>query len=152
MKNKAQVALEYLMTYGWALIAILIVVAVLFAIGILSPNPYQGATCRGFGKMGFIDVAASGTNNYFKITLANGSGADIPSGNATLYLDADKDGIYESSVSTTSKWRGSDLYTFEITTAAFNAGERYSVNVKIVFTPRNRLQQEETAMCSGIAS
>jgi len=150
--KKGQVALEYLMTYGWALIAILIVVAVLFALGILSPNPYQGATCRGFGRIGFIDVAASGTNNYFKIMLANGSGEDILTGDATLYLDADRDGIYESSASNTSIWRGSTVYTFNITTTAFTAGLRYSVNVKIVYTPRGRMQQEETAICSGIAS
>ena len=41
MKNKrAQAALEYLMTYGWALVIIAIVAAALFAMGIINPATY----------------------------------------------------------------------------------------------------------------
>jgi len=38
MERKGQSALEYLMTYGWALVTVVIVVAALFAFGIFNPS------------------------------------------------------------------------------------------------------------------
>ena len=85
--EKGQAALEYLMTYGWALIAILIIAAVLFALGILNPETYQAGTCRGFGKIGYFDHSGRATDNEFEIILGNGSGGDIAANNATVYID-----------------------------------------------------------------
>lgn len=34
MRNKAQTAMEYLMTYGWAILIIIVVVAALYAMGV----------------------------------------------------------------------------------------------------------------------
>ena len=36
MKNKGQTAMEYLMTYGWAILIIIVVVAALYAMGVFS--------------------------------------------------------------------------------------------------------------------
>ena len=36
MRNKAQTAMEYLMTYGWAILIIIVVVAALYAMGIFT--------------------------------------------------------------------------------------------------------------------
>jgi hypothetical protein len=43
MKNKGQTAMEYLMTYGWAILIIIVVVAALYAMGIF--NIKGGVTC-----------------------------------------------------------------------------------------------------------
>ena len=149
--KKAQVALEYLMTYGWALIAIVIIAAVLFAIGILNPEAYQAGTCRGFGKIGYFSHVADASNLEFKIILGNGSGADIAKENATVSIDVDQDGTFDNSTTNSTQWRGAELYTFTLDTSGFTQGERYTVDVKIVFTPENGLEQEETAVCTGIA-
>jgi hypothetical protein len=149
--EKGQAALEYLMTYGWALIAILIVAAVLFAIGILNPESYQTGTCRGFGKIGYFDHSADDSANEFKIILGNGSGGNILSNNATVYLDSDRDGSYEDSTSNSSEWGGSEFYTFTLSSTDFRRGERYIVDIWIIFEQENGLEKEETAVCSGIA-
>jgi len=39
---KGQTALEYLITYGWAIIVILVVLAVLWYYGIFTPSKWQG--------------------------------------------------------------------------------------------------------------
>jgi len=39
MKNKAQTAMEYLMTYGWAILIIIVVVAALYSLGVFSVKP-----------------------------------------------------------------------------------------------------------------
>ncbi len=47
MKRKAQAAMEYLMTYGWAILIIVVVIAALYAMGVFkqkSTVPYTGFT------------------------------------------------------------------------------------------------------------
>jgi len=43
--RRAQSAMEYLMTYGWAILVIIIVIAVLFYIGILNPTNVAPDSC-----------------------------------------------------------------------------------------------------------
>ena len=47
---RAQAAIEYLMTYGWAILIIAVALAVLFSLGIFNPNQYtakaQAGTCQ----------------------------------------------------------------------------------------------------------
>ena len=156
MRAKGQAALEYLMTYGWALVVIIIVVAALFALGILSPATYQGSTCRGFGKIGYSDHAFDASD--FNITLYNGTGADILSGNATVYVDCDNDGTYEINKATTASWRGSTSYTFNIDASgnadcngsSWSTGDTYNMEVKITYTPRGKFTKTETARCTGV--
>ena len=48
---KGQTAVEYLMTYGWAILIILIVAGVLAYYGIFAPAGFLGPTARGFGQI-----------------------------------------------------------------------------------------------------
>ncbi len=48
--KKAQAAMEYLMTYGWAIIIVIIVAAALYAMGLFNPGAQAIAT--GFGNLG----------------------------------------------------------------------------------------------------
>ena len=48
MKMKAQTAMEYLMTYGWAILIVIIVGAALYALGIFNPATYTQSTATGF--------------------------------------------------------------------------------------------------------
>ncbi len=48
--KKAQAAMEYLMTYGWAIIIVIIVAAALYAMGLFSPGQQSIAT--GFNNLG----------------------------------------------------------------------------------------------------
>jgi len=48
---KGQTAIEYLMTYGWAILIILIVAGVLAYYGIFAPSGFLAPTARGFGQL-----------------------------------------------------------------------------------------------------
>lgn len=148
---KGQAALEYLMTYGWALIAILIIAAVLFALGILNPETYQAGTCRGFGQIGYFDHSADAGDNEFTIILGNGSGSHIAANNATVYIDTDRDGSNDDSVSNSDKWGGSEFYTFVLNDNDLTEGQRYIIDVTIIYEKDDGLEKKETAICSGIA-
>ena len=44
--QKAQSAMEYLMTYGWAILIIAIVLAALFSLGIFSSGGLTDGSCK----------------------------------------------------------------------------------------------------------
>ncbi len=54
--KRGQAALEFLMTYGWAIMAIVIVGAALFALGFFSPQIFAaGKGCLGFSALSYVD-------------------------------------------------------------------------------------------------
>ncbi len=67
---KGQGALEYLMTYGWALLVIVVVGAALFALGILNPGTYTQSRCNGFQYFTFQDQKME--SNGYTIEIING--------------------------------------------------------------------------------
>jgi len=50
--KKAQSAMEYLMTYGWAILIVIIVAAALYALGVFNPATFTGRTATGFQVIG----------------------------------------------------------------------------------------------------
>ena len=69
LDRKTQSALEYLMTYGWAILIIVIVAAVLYSLGIFSPSSSIGTTVTGFS--GFQTTATCAPNGTMVIQLVN---------------------------------------------------------------------------------
>ncbi len=52
---RGQAALEFLMTYGWVLVIIVIAGAALYSMGILNPSTYMKKGCVGFEKIHYKD-------------------------------------------------------------------------------------------------
>src|SRR3989338_6031106 len=74
MKNKGrkgQGALEYLMTYGWALLIIVVVGAALYSLGVLNPATYTQSSCAGFQYLSFRDQRLNTTD--YSIEVLNGN-------------------------------------------------------------------------------
>jgi len=70
MKNKAQSAMEYLMTYGWAILIVIVVVAALYSMGVFSTK--GGVPCSPcFSNFAFVDYAAVATDDGV-LKLTNG--------------------------------------------------------------------------------
>jgi hypothetical protein len=77
MSMKAQSAMEYLMTYGWAILIVIIVAAALYALGIFNPATYTQSTAVGF--QGF-QVPTGGwqvNDTTVTVVLKNMAGANI---------------------------------------------------------------------------
>ena len=65
---KSQAAMEYLMTYGWAILVIAVVLAALYSLGIFNPNTFapkaSAGSCeivRPFGPGTTTDIHLEGT-------------------------------------------------------------------------------------------
>jgi len=56
MMKKGQTAMEYLMTYGWAILIVIVVVAALYSMGVFTVSP--GVPCSPcFSAFAFVDYA-----------------------------------------------------------------------------------------------
>jgi len=82
--KKAQAALEFLMTYGWAILVVMIVIGALSYFGVLSPTMLlperctlpMGLYCKNF-KLTYYDPVYGGTNSTVYLQLENGMGKGI---------------------------------------------------------------------------
>ncbi|MCK4531472.1 MAG: hypothetical protein KAT94_01270, partial [Candidatus Aenigmarchaeota archaeon] len=69
--KKAQSAMEYLMTYGWAILIVIIVAAALYALGVFNPATFTGRQATGFQVIGAPsdwDLASTGS---LKLKMSN---------------------------------------------------------------------------------
>ena len=151
MNRRGQSAVEYLTTYGLALVAIVIIVGALFALGILNPLSYQTDTCRGFVKLQYRDHGAS-SNGDFSLTLRNGSGKTISAGAAKVSIDCDLDGVPDADANNSTAWGASREkdYTFTAScTSTFSANDPYEVDLNLTYTPGSGFTKTESATCVG---
>jgi len=87
MKRKAQAAMEYLMTYGWAILIIVVVIAALYAMGVFkTKSTVPCSPC--FGYFAYVDHSADTLvlrNGPKEVNISAGSGdqsgCTFPSGN-----------------------------------------------------------------------
>lgn len=78
-RAKGQIALEYLVTYGWAFLVIFAVIAIMFATGLFSPNAYSTQECAFQPDIPctsfiFYQTNAGSSQSTITYRLANGLG------------------------------------------------------------------------------
>jgi hypothetical protein len=85
MNRRAQSALEYLLTYGWAILIVIIVGASLYALGVFNPGTFTGKRVTGFTQFQILDHKVGDTNATVTIFLGNrlGKTVSLTSINAT---------------------------------------------------------------------
>jgi hypothetical protein len=75
-KIKSQAAMEYLMTYGWAILIIALSLAVLYSLGVLNPETLKPQLCS-LSPPFYCSDQYLDTNGFLTLTIAQGSGSDI---------------------------------------------------------------------------
>ena len=142
MAMKAQAAMEYLMTYGWAILIVIIVAAALYALGVFNPATWTGDRATGFTNIGAPasgawKVSAAGTPS-FQVNLKN----NLPS---RIDITADTQVLIGSTNCTSVQANDVDLstqnvtvgignsFTIKATCASLTAGSAYTANVQIAY-------------------
>ncbi len=74
--QRSQSALEYMMTYGWAILIIVIVAGVLYSFGVFNPSSSASATITGFSGLGSVQATCQNSNGLV-ILLGNNLGKTI---------------------------------------------------------------------------
>ena len=75
--KKSQAALEFLMTYGWAILVVLVAVGALAYFGVLSPEKFLPSKCMLQPGIGCLDFKA--TSTVVTVYIQNALGYDISS-------------------------------------------------------------------------
>ncbi len=77
MKNKkGQAAMEFLMTYGWAILVVLAAIAALAYFGVLSPDKFLPNKCNFPSGFGCVDFVGSAATDDITLVMQNGAGFD----------------------------------------------------------------------------
>ena len=77
MNRKSQAALEFIMTYGWAILVVLVAIGALAYFGVLSPDRFLPAKC--ILQSGIMCVDHKVTPAIITVRITNSLGYDISS-------------------------------------------------------------------------
>jgi len=137
--KKGQAALEFLMTYGWAILVVLVAIGALAYFGVLSPDKFLPNKCTlpaGIACSDFkVSAGATPTTGTADIVLRNGMGFDIGgavSPNEFKVTVGDCTGDYTSASSVVLA-NGAQT-TFAVTGCSVTAGSKFSGDVNVTYT------------------
>ena len=160
--KKGQAALEYLMTYGWAILIIAIVAAALYATGILNPATWVGTRSTGFSTIGISTWQYTATNGEFLTTFQNNAGQRINVTNITY--DENRDGVTDAYcdhstglncgavLGTNSVLGPGATLGSNVTVSIITAGDTYTVSVNIVYLNAQGSARIDQGTLSGRAT
>tara|TARA_Y100000034_G_scaffold133874_1_gene200741 strand:+ start:596 stop:1048 length:453 start_codon:yes stop_codon:yes gene_type:complete len=75
VRKKGQAAMEFLMTYGWAILVVLVAIGALAYFGVLNPGNFLPSSCTVQPGIGCDDFKITATNA--QLILRNGMGDDF---------------------------------------------------------------------------
>ena len=151
MKTKAQSALEYMMTYGWAILIIVIVAAVLYSMGIFNPSAASGNTSSGFGGFSVTSYSCSASKGI-SVTFGNNIGYTITPSATPLVLSSSGLASGVSLSSTASPVVPGGTFTVKNGSAApcGTAGSKYSLEFTFSYLDsQNNLHYNTTGTVQG---
>ena len=129
--HKSQSALEYMMTYGWAILVIVIVAAVLYSLGIFSPSSSLSTTITGFSNLGSV-TAECLPNAGMVIQFGNSIGTTI---NVTYLNYTVNNKEYSISPNSANSFISpGSVGAFVLPYVCSSAGSVYSSNVIVTYS------------------
>lgn len=142
MERKGQAAMEFLMTYGWAILAAVIAIGVLAYFGVFSPGKYMPSTCVLNSPLGCDEHSITEADGV-RMIVRNGAGDTI------TISEIDITGCALDSTG----WEIANGATEDITIAcspALSAGNKFSGEVTVTYMKSGgTIAQETTGTVTG---
>ncbi|MFT4326411.1 MAG: hypothetical protein ACMXYK_02830 [Candidatus Woesearchaeota archaeon] len=88
MRGRGQYSVEFLVTYGWALLIIGIIVSAIYTFGWFNVNDLIPQNCEFYGQIGCRDFIV--TEDAFNLSLVNNFGANLHIGSLEIFLEGDR--------------------------------------------------------------
>ncbi|MCL4406882.1 LamG domain-containing protein [Candidatus Parvarchaeota archaeon] len=135
LNHKSQSALEYMMTYGWAILVIVIVAGVLYSLGIFSPASSLSSTVTGFSNLGSVTGECT-ANGILRISLGDSTGYPINITGVTAKSSTGQISTFKpnSTVDPSPIIQPTSNYIFSVPNVCPPAGSRYSLAVMVNYT------------------
>ena len=132
--RKGQAALDFLMTYGWAIALVVIIAAVLFALGIFDVSNFVGSKAAGFSGVAVkgwkLDTAGS-----FTMKVSNQVGQPIQINKVSVTIGSSTVN-YTTPAIPLATGQDSGTLTFSNTSTQI-AGSGYTARVSITYTDQS---------------
>jgi len=84
MYKKGQAAMEFLMTYGWAILVVLAAIGALAYFGVLSPDRFLPEKCTLPSGIACLDFRYDSTGGDIEMSIQNGAGFDMTNISVTV--------------------------------------------------------------------
>ena len=151
------------MTYGWAILAIIIVIGVLVSLGIFSPSTYSRKFSTGFPMLGSPDDWKVESDGSFEIILKNQMAWDVTVYELNMTLEyvsvrydtfnCTGDGTFMSiangGIVNPEQACTSPSNPFAVSLGEQYAGDSYSVYVRILYTIGDGINHTEQGIIRG---
>ena len=122
VNRKSQAALEFLMTYGWAILVVLVAVGALAYFGVLSPDKFLPAKCFLQSGITCLDHKATATSLILRVQNSLGYDITVDAVKATGCTALGSQGALANGAPAT--------YTL----VCVNAGSKYNGQANITYT------------------
>ena len=154
--RSGQSALEYMMTYGWAILIIVIVAVILYSMGIFNPASSISSTITGFSATP-VSNAICTANGILRIAVGDTTGHRILIKNISATSNGKTEVFTPSStVDPNPIITSGNTYIFSVPNVCPAAGTRFSASVNINYTEPTTLfstsQYTSTGTVTGIVS
>ena len=126
--KKSQAAMEFLMTYGWAILVVLVAIGALAYFGVLSPERFLPAKCTLPAGVACVDFNVGAAN--VDVVLRNGIGFDLTG------VVVSVSGCTDSPSASMSNGAQS---TFTATVCGLTSGSKFSGDVNVSYTNADTL-------------
>ncbi len=134
--RKAQAGLDFLMTYGWALLLIVLVVGALFALGVFDVGSFTGTKAAGFSEVappqGGWQVTSAGA---LTMVLENHAGTDVNVTSITVTKGTDT--VTYSTAFDLDNGDKSGTIAVGTLSSPGSQGSSYTLNVQVAYTVKD---------------
>lgn len=129
--KKAQAGLDFLMTYGWALLLIVLIIGALFALGIFDIGSFLGSRAAGFAQVGVSAWRVADTG-ALTVQFENHVGSDIQITNVDAFMGTQAIN-YTTPIDLANGERSSTITLGTFPTPG-TVGSSYSVELELTYT------------------
>lgn len=138
--RKAQAALEFLTTYGWAFLVILIMIGSLAYFGILNPSKILPSRCNFGPEFECLDWQIALSASEVKLKMRNNAGEPIVISSFTVGSETTTalSCAAPSNIGTSNVWGTADVRDYTLTScnlaaAGFQSGEKEKVFINMKY-------------------
>ncbi|MFO7710856.1 MAG: hypothetical protein R6V53_03770 [Candidatus Woesearchaeota archaeon] len=138
MRKKGQAAMEFLMTYGWAILVVLGAIAALAYFGVLSPQQFIPEKCTMPPGIACLDQTAN--TSHVQVVLKNGLGQTLNLNNITMSEDGTPEECdYPSAIDN----GGNAIINCSITSTV-GSGDKVMADIEIAYDTDSGLTHTKT--------
>ena len=125
INRRSQAALEFIMTYGWAILVVLVAIGALAYFGVLSPDRFLPAKCTLPAGIACVDFNVGSAS--IDVVLRNGLGFDLEDVSIKIKGCTGSAG---SGVNLANGAQG----IFTVTTCGLTSGSKFSSDINLTYT------------------